>query len=172
MKSEKLWRVWWIGGIPAAWGTSALVLGIGAPGYEALGAVFLAFWVCYAAYAVGRKVRQRAVASFIALALPLQGIAGVSLEARGPAHFHSGSLQHSHRQVEHHHHAAGADAVIAEQGRPLSSPAATEKNRWPDTAALLLPAADFRAAPASLHEEPDDGSLLHSPPPQERPPRI
>ena len=27
MKSEKLWRVWWLWGIPVAWGASALVLG-------------------------------------------------------------------------------------------------------------------------------------------------
>jgi hypothetical protein len=156
-----------------AWATSAwFALGSGVSGTEALAAVFLISWLGYAARSLSREARRRAIAAVISLALPLQASASLSVAARGPAHFHSGFTQHSHRDIEQHHHAPRTDAVTVEDDQRFAALALLEENKRLDAASSLVAVRHFGAIGASLHAESANGLLLHIPAPQERPPRI
>lgn len=61
---------------------------------------------------------KRVIAWLTAVALPVQGLAVATMEARGPAHYHASTQSmershagHAHEHVEHHHHAPGEDAI-------------------------------------------------------------
>jgi len=161
-------RARWLSLLATAWASSAAFL----VGSEAMGAAFLFCLPCLVARALGRDARRRAIAILVALALPLQGIAAASMQARGPAHFHAGSAPHSHRHVEHHHHAHGSDAVSAEEVEVRAALAFFEENRRLDAAPAGTAPPALAAASAGVRGEPDPGVLLHPPAPHERPPRI
>jgi len=161
-------RARWLFLLALAWASSASF----AFGFEATGISLLICMLCFAARAFCRDARRRAIATLIALTLPLQGIAGVSMQAHGPAHFHGGAAPHSHRHVERHHHVHGSDAVSVEQGQPLSALALFGENRGLDAAPAGTTLPPLAVASAAVRCDPEPSVLLHSPVPHERPPRI
>ena len=131
MSSPKTAALLW--GMPLAWTASALVV-LGhcarSAGQDGLatacdlllglilcGGLRLAWKRCLGAQA--RRGARRAIALLIALAVPIQGFAGIAPELRGPAHFHAGdpsAARHWHGDVEHHHHAADPAIVEIDDG--------------------------------------------------------
>src|SRR5258706_9936931 len=115
----------WLWATPVAWGMSTLLI-VGESGWLPLVA-------CSASLCVGlaccpRILRRRAVASLLALALPVQGFAGISMQVRGPAHYHlHEASHHAHVHVERHHHAADEAAIEIDDARHQALAAGQDK---------------------------------------------
>jgi hypothetical protein len=180
--------------MPLAWAASTLVVlghcarsagqdGLGALcelllGLLLCGCLRLAWKRCLGAQA-GRGAR-RAIALLIALAVPIQGFAAISMETRGPAHFHAGDASgahHWHGDVEHHHHAADASAVEISNGDDRRNVAAAGENKRAASGALdtLMTAAfvfPSRFGPGALPADHQARRTAHVPGMPERPPRL
>src|SRR6267142_4010941 len=114
----------WLWALPIAWGISALLI-VAESGWLPLLVCFA--WLCAALACCPALLRRRVVVSLLVLALPVQGFAGISMELRGPAHFHAGeSAHHGHAYVERHHHAAGEDAIEVDDASHSAALAAGE----------------------------------------------
>jgi hypothetical protein len=161
-----------------AWATTAFVLlaeNAPAAGHAALFLTGLcAAWKCCAGH---RMLARRVVVALLAVALPVQGFAGIAPALRGPAHFHGADRGHVH--VERHHHAAGEGAieVDVEDDHHHAAPAGGDNKRTAfgsiDTlsaAVLVAPSQlDSAAVPAgrlAMLATPVPGRLERPPTPE------
>lgn len=160
--------------MPLAWTASALVV-LGqcahSAGQDALGTtcdLLLALVLCGCLRfawkrvlgAHARRDARRAIALLIALAVPIQGFAGIASDLRGPAHFHAddpSGTRHWHGDVEHHHHAADPAVVEIDDGDDQRHAAAATGNgkRIASSALDTLMDAAFVLPP-----RPDTGAVL------------
>lgn len=112
----------WLYLLPLAWAGTLLLAAV--PRAELAAASLLA-WIVLAACLLSRNGRRRVLALLVAALVPFQAFAGMTAQARGPAHFHAEASAHSHADVRHHHHAAAAHAIAVdahEAQEPMSAP--------------------------------------------------
>jgi len=173
----------WLGLLLLAWGTSAaLVVGQGLSGgigssWDLIRAAVCAAWIGFAWHCcMGRHARRRmvrGVACLLIVTLPAQGFAGIVAAARGPAHYHADG-SHSHGDIRHHHHSAGAEAIPVEDAGPREAALASEETRRAalDAAAALPGAAAPRPRTHAIQENPFTKPKPRFPALHERPPRV
>jgi hypothetical protein len=187
-------RGWWLWAMPLAWATSALlILGESARDahHDSSGNIwgFLGLLVCCSWLSLGWKVcagpenrvlARRAVVGLLAVVLPVQGLIGIAVELRGPAHFHAHenpAAHHGHAHVERHYHAALEDAVAVDDGDAQQAAAASVKNKRgafgsldaSTAAAFIFPSHSLANAIPSERATKQAG---HVPCRLERPPRL
>ncbi len=168
----------WLWGIPIAWGTSALLLILAEISWLPFLVCF--GWLCVAWKCCPSVLRRRAVVSLLALALPVQGFAGITMELRGPAHFHAHGdsvSRQGHAHVERHHHAADEGVVeVADDAHHSAALAAGEDKRTVfgslDTSTASLFVFSPRSLAGAIPADRTAERAGHIPGRPERPPQV
>jgi hypothetical protein len=160
-------RSTWLLAVAAGWGTSALLVLTDGASWSVLPLVLLA----------GAMAGRPALVLLLAVALPLQGFAGMAAEIRGPGHFHSherSAAPHWHGQVEHHRHAGDEQSIEVEDERGSAAALAAGDGKRAVPADTLNGAPRFlppRAHEAAAVSGPGVPPAGHFPSRPDRPPR-
>jgi hypothetical protein len=156
----------WLVALLLAWASAASVVVL--PHGEALALALAPVWLGFALARFSPSARHRAIASLLALVLPLQAFAGAIADARGPGHYHSDASPHSHRQVERHHHSSEVGVIVVHDHQ--HAVACAEAKRL--DAAVSAPLVDAQRVATAVEPESTSRCFLSSFAPDKRPPRV